>query len=394
MSDDAIWGVSPDKDDAPKHILCIGGEPAIRRRVTAFLREEGFQALCAEDGAAALTLLAKEHFDAVLLDLTLPGLSGLTTLAAIAAARPCVPVIALEGTGGVAGIIEAVRGGAWDILTKPLDDMALLLRSLHRTMERARRIRENQLQRERPETRIKSRTEKLLLQISERVEAENALQVSLTEKEALLLEIHHRVKNNLQIISSLLSLQAIMLDDDQRAAPFLDSQARIQAMAMVHEKLYASRDLNKIDFPSYLRELSLFLIQAYSRPALVITPVIECGVESLPVDTAIPCGLILSELISNCLKHAFSSRQAGIIAVRAIRLPDGQVSLTVTDNGAGLPQGFDIAKAWTLGVRLVTNLVRQMHGTLHVESGREGTTFHLTFPVRPHASVPGESAPR
>ena len=228
----------------------------------------------------------------------------------------------------------------------------------------------------------------------EPLEVEKALRTALAENEALLKEVHHRVKNNLQIVSSLLSLQAHLIDDEQLSAPLLDSQVRIQAMAMVHEKLYASRNFDRIDFPSYLRELSLFLLQAYASPSLSVTPIIVSDAFELPVDAAVPCGLILSELISNCLKHAFSSRQAGIIAVRAIRLPDGQVSLTVTDNGAGLPQGFDIAKAWTLGVRLVTNLVRQMHGTLRVESGREGTTFHLMFPVRPHASVPGESAPR
>jgi len=227
------------------------------------------------------------------------------------------------------------------------------------------------------------------LKAKERLEVEKTLRTTLAENEALLKEVHHRVKNNLQIVSSLLSLQAHMIDNEQLAAPLLDSQVRIQAMAMVHEKLYASRDLDRIDFPSYLRELSLFLFQAYSRPSLSVTPVIASDAFHLPMDAAIPCGLILSELISNCLKHAFADRAAGTVTVRAALEAstdsDAAVSLAVTDDGAGLPQGFDIATAWTLGLRLVTNLTRQLHGTLRVESAGNGTAFHVTFPVTPRS---------
>jgi len=215
---------------------------------------------------------------------------------------------------------------------------------------------------------------------------EQALRDALAENEALLKEVHHRVKNNLQIVSSLLSLQAHLIDNEELAAPLLDSQVRIQAMAMVHEKLYASRNLDRIDFPSYLRELSLFLLQAYARPSLSVTPVIRSDAFQLPADAAVPCGLILSELISNCLKHAFADRAAGTVTVRASlgasTDTDSTVSLTVTDDGAGLPQGFDIASAWTLGLRLIISLTRQLHGTLRVESPREGTTFRVEFPVR------------
>jgi len=228
-------------------------------------------------------------------------------------------------------------------------------------------------------------TGKLRREIRERRKAEKALRASLAEKEALLREVRHRVKNNLQLISSLLSLQAMMVEDDQMAAPFLDTQARVQAMAMVQERLYASGDLSQIDFPGYLRELSLFLIHAYFRASLTITPRIECDVESLPADMAIPCGLVLTELVRNCLTHAFAGRETGIVTVLAAAEPAG-ARLTVADNGTGLPQGFDIAKAHTLGMRLIVNLARQLHGTLHVESGRDGTTVSLAFPVRPHVA--------
>ena len=288
-------------------------------------------------------------------------------------------MLVVSGTGNIQDVIAALRLGAWDFIPKPIEDMALLQHALDQALERARLRLENQLHRDRLEMLVKKRTTKLRLEIADRLTVEKALRASLAEKEILLKEIHHRVKNNLQIVSSLLSLQALKFDDVTLADSLQDSQCRVRAMALVHEKLYGSEDLSCIDFAGYLSDLALFLLQAYALKNTTVTPDIQCESFTLPVDSAIPCGLILSELLTNCLKHAFLDRPDGRIILRAFLTPEG-AHLAVEDDGLGLPPGFDIDRVQSLGLQLVTNLTRQLRGTLAVDSGPAGTAFHLTFP--------------
>lgn len=361
-------------------VLCVDDEPAIRLTIQAYLQDLGHHVETASNGREALALIAANQYDAVLLDLAMPELSGLDVLKQVAVSHPGLPLLVVSGTGNIREVISALRLGAWDFITKPMEDMAILMHSLQKSVERSRLIRENQQHRERLEALVAERTQALREEIRERTAVEEALRASLHEKEVLLKEVHHRVKNNLQIVSSLLSLQALRFEDEL-AAPFLDSQARIRAMALVHEKLYRAKDLSRIDFSAYLRQLAVFLMQAYSPKGKKIASDIDCEEFYLSVDLAIPCGLVLNELLTNSLKHAFKGLTEGRISIHG-RTKDGMATLSVSDDGAGLPEGFDIDAVDSLGLQLVSNLTRQLKGRIEANSGEKGASFTLHFPIQ------------
>ena len=202
-----------------------------------------------------------------------------------------------------------------------------------------------------------------------------ALSASVHEKEVLLKEIHHRVKNNLQIISSLLSLQSVNLSRENSIV-FRESQDRIKSMALIHEKLYQAHDLSRVDFGDYVRSLTAYLARSYvTRPGIEIFNDIT-GIY-LDVDQAIPCGLIINELVSNSLKYAFRDGRHGEIRI-TLSHDDRKYTLTVSDNGMGLPRGLDFRNTPSLGLQLVNTLVGQLEGTVEHDS-TGGTRFKITF---------------
>jgi two-component sensor histidine kinase len=208
---------------------------------------------------------------------------------------------------------------------------------------------------------------------------EAQLTASLQEKEVLLKEIHHRVKNNLQVISSLLRLQADMLADPQVRDLFLESQRRVRAMSLVHEKLYQSADLARIDFPSYVASLTQALQRAYYRSDCPIQVRLDVAPVAFDIDRAMPCGLLISELVSNSYKHAFSTRVSGAIWITLTPTDQNSLQLVVGDDGVGLPADQDPATAESMGWQLVQALTRQLRGTLHCDR-LVGTVFTVTFP--------------
>lgn len=223
----------------------------------------------------------------------------------------------------------------------------------------------------------------IIRDVSERSRAEEVIKSALSEKELLLKEIHHRVKNNLQLISSLLNLQDIDAHGDPVAVGLLkESQHRIKSMALIHEKLYQSDDLSRVDFEEYVRSLAAYLFRSYQTESRVITLDVKVENVLLGVDTAIPCGLIINELVSNALKHAFLGRERGRIRIEL--RPDagdpGRSILIVTDDGVGCPPGLDIRRTESLGLQLVTTLADQLGGTLTCRS-EAGTEFTMAFPV-------------
>jgi PAS domain S-box-containing protein len=211
-------------------------------------------------------------------------------------------------------------------------------------------------------------------------EGAEQLKASLREKESLLKEIHHRVKNNLQVISSLLRLQAAGVRDGSALEMFHESQNRIRSMALIHEKLYQSADLSRVEFGSYVRDLLDLLMRSYSvRPRVEVD--LAVGNASLSIEQAVPLGLILNELISNCLKHAFPNGRAGRISV-ALKAPGaGSLKLKVADDGVGLPAQVDPRRAATLGMQLIRTLAEQIGGRLELRRGT-GTEFAVSFPNR------------
>ncbi|HEV3113672.1 MAG TPA: PAS domain S-box protein [Candidatus Binataceae bacterium] len=223
--------------------------------------------------------------------------------------------------------------------------------------------------------------------ISETKRAEEAmragaeqLKASLREKESLLKEIHHRVKNNLQVISSLLKLQAAGVRDGSALEMFHEGQNRIRSMALIHEKLYQSPDLSRVEFASYVRDLLSLLLRSYAaRPHIELDTAIESA--ALSIELAVPLGLILNELISNCLKYAFPDGRAGRIRVELRPVDVTRLKLTVADDGVGFPAQVDFRTTETLGMQLVRTLTEQIGGDLELRRGA-GTEFAISFPNR------------
>jgi len=213
------------------------------------------------------------------------------------------------------------------------------------------------------------------------VQAEQQIRQSLKEKEVMLREIHHRVKNNLQVISSLLKLQASHLKDGAALEMFAESQNRIRAMSLIHERLYRTDDFARIDFSEYARGLTRHLLSIYRATAPQVTLTVEIRDISLDINTAIPCGLILNELVTNCLKHAFPGGRKGTITVALSSPQPSTYELTVRDDGVGIPKGIDITTTKSLGLHLVAILAEdQLNGEIRV-SRIGGTTIQIIFKV-------------
>lgn len=212
--------------------------------------------------------------------------------------------------------------------------------------------------------------------IAERKRAEARIQASLREKEVLLREIYHRVKNNLQVVGSLLNMQAHEIKDEATRALFEESADRIRAMVLVHEQLYRSEDLASIAFDTFLDKLITHLAQQFFAAGIVIERRLATIV--LGLETAIPCGLIINELVTNAFKHAFPAGRNGRVVVELWEDDDKRIGLAVTDDGVGLPDGFSLQRGKTLGAQLMAGLVNQIEGDLRVRPG-PGTRIELTF---------------
>lgn len=225
-------------------------------------------------------------------------------------------------------------------------------------------------------------------EITERKKAEERIQESLRQKESLLREIHHRVKNNLQVISSLLSLQSDYAKDEESLSLFYESQNRISTIALIHEKLYQSRNIDGIKMLDYITDLTRNLLRVYKDLGGNIDVQINAYDISIDIDRAIPCGLIINELFSNCLKHAFryseserlSRKTRNKVSVEIYSDSDGVLILSVKDNGVGFPEGVDFRNTDTLGLQLVCTLTDQLKGTIELQN-RNGTMFNIVFPI-------------
>jgi PAS domain S-box-containing protein len=214
-------------------------------------------------------------------------------------------------------------------------------------------------------------------QIHEPGQTEEQLRAALHEKEIMLKEIHHRVKNNLQVISSLLSIQSQYLADSRDLELFRRSQDRVRSMALVHEQLYRTNDLAVIDFSIYIDTLVHNLLASYRGEAGNVKVNVDAAGVFLGIDAALPCGLIVNELVSNALKHAFPGGMAGQLTVR-MRECEGTYVLEVSDDGAGLAHPLEVEKSHSMGLQLVTLLTGQLDGTLTVDTSH-GTKFRITF---------------
>lgn len=218
--------------------------------------------------------------------------------------------------------------------------------------------------------------------ITQQVRTQRELSAALASKDILLKEVHHRVKNNLQIVSSLLAMQAESLEDSSAAKAFRESQERVQCMALIHERLHGDDQPDQLDFREYAEALARDLFYSYGVDAALIQLRFELEPVWLWLNQAIPCGLILNELLTNALKYAFPGGRAGEVLVAFSCEEDSLIKLTVADNGVGLPAELYNTASKSLGLRIVDILRRQLDGTAQWEAGAAGvgTVFSLTFP--------------
>jgi PAS domain S-box-containing protein len=215
-----------------------------------------------------------------------------------------------------------------------------------------------------------------LLDITERKTAENEVKRSLNEKELLLREIHHRVKNNMQIISSLLNLQRSYIQDEEADNILQESQGRVKSMALIHEKLYQTSDLARINVAEYIRSLTMNLFHSYTvKPGINLS--MDVGELYFNIDTAVPLGLIINELVSNSLKYAFQDQDEGEIRISLIETAEpGRYLLLIRDDGTGFPEEVDFCQTHSLGLQLVNTLVNQLDGEIEMVTNG-GTTFNI-----------------
>lgn len=232
------------------------------------------------------------------------------------------------------------------------------------------------------EDKVQQRTLELMNEVGERVKAETQVKQQLAEKEVLLKEIHHRVKNNMQVIISILNLQLSNIKDEKIIRILRDSQARIKTMALVHEKLYETKDFSNIDLLDYIKNLFEFLSSIYKSP----NEHIECKITGKPIfiniDHVISLGLITNEIVTNSFKYAFEKNVKGKIEIKIICIDKQTIKYSISDNGKGFPEGFDYRTATSLGLQLVSILTEQIQGTLEVNSSAKGTAFIITFPAK------------
>ena len=215
--------------------------------------------------------------------------------------------------------------------------------------------------------------------ITRQKEMETLIVKSLREKEILLKEIHHRVKNNMQVISSLLYMQSKITDDEKTKNILIESQNRIKSIALVHESLYQSPNLDNIDYIDYLRKIARYLFESFNITSDRIIFTITGEKVYLDIDKAIPCSLILNEMISNSLKYAFPDNQKGTIQID-VRSGTHNVIIIYTDNGVGIPEHITLDNTGTMGLQLINGLTNQLKGTVELER-EHGTVYKITFPM-------------
>jgi PAS domain S-box-containing protein len=220
--------------------------------------------------------------------------------------------------------------------------------------------------------------------VTDEKEAEERIKVSLKEKEVLLKEVHHRVKNNLQIISSLLDLSRLKTENGASRDTLTDARNKVYTMALIHSQLYASERADRIDMAEYVRELATHIEKMYTSKGTAVTPLLAIEKIHLTMNQAIPCALVLNELITNAFKHAFRGSEEGTLIITMKKTQEGSIRMEVKDNGVGMPQselsaGADAVGARTLGLRLVQSIVQdQLKGKLEMES-EGGLTVLITF---------------
>lgn len=333
-----------------------------------------------------LECLKNDNFHVLLLDLNLPDSFGMDTFIKAYDNAPHLPIVILSGAADEEVAIEAVHEGAQDYLMKGEVDGKLLARSIFYAIERKQIEEELVKHRDHLEELVEKRTlglkeanKQLRIEINERKQAEEEIRASLEEKKILLDEIQQRIQNSLQTIISIIDSEYFQNGCKNPDEFNQEIQNRAKAVELINEKLYQSEDFAMIDFAKYIRDMTDYLFDFYSVDPNLVN--LEMGIEGIPldIDVAIPCGLIINELVTNSLKHAFpvENKMKGKIHVN-FHSGDKKTILIVADNGTGFPESFELGYVETSGLRLVNKLVKQLKGKIELNING-GTEFKITF---------------
>ncbi len=320
------------------------GDVRLIKEILNDVEDFHYTLLASENLQEGVKLLSNKDFDVILLDLGLPDSQGLDSFRRLYKYAHNLPIIVFTGLEDKKTAIKAVQDGAQDYLIKGKIGGFPLTQALRFAIERKK--------------------------------MEEKIKYSLHEKEVLLQEIHHRVKNNMQVVLSLLRLQATRIRDKKALELFKESQNRIKAIAVIHEKLYKSKNLSSVDFSQYIHEMMLHLANTYGIDTQKIKTRIKSEHAELDINKAIPCGLILNELVSNCFKHAFPEKKGEVSVEFSKR--KGNHHLIIRDNGKGLPENIDIHKSQSFGLQIVRDLVEQLKGSIEVNRNH-GAEFIIKF---------------
>ncbi len=410
------------------NILIVDDNPTNLSVIVDYLEDSGLNILVSQDGESSLKRAKYAKPGIILLDVLMPGIDGYETCRRLKSDPETqdIPIIFMTALSSTDDKVKGFEAGAVDYVTKPIQPAEVLariqlhlqLRFMTRTLCRQNevltveieqrkavqtRLRTSNLKLEQEaqerisaqqalkqlnlelEARVAKRTtllaqsnHQLQQEIVERKQAETKLKNSLMEKEVLLKEIYHRVKNNLLVVSSLLEIQCSSIEDSEMIKILKNSQARIHSMALVHEQLYRSDNLKKIDISLYIKALLDKISTSHINSEQKINLIVNAQEINLNIETVNSCGLIINELVTNALEHAFPEQQQGNIWLNLEYNSDSEIALTIKDDGRGMPSNFDFDEAESLGLRLVKILTRQLEGKLELDLS-QGTCFKITF---------------
>jgi len=354
----------------PLQVLQVEDSPSDAALIERTLRKAGYtvHAERVTNAREMKSALAGRLWDVIIADYRLAEFDALSALSLLRESGRDIPFIVVSGELGEDLAVAMMKAGAQDYLLK--DHLARLGPAVQREIDDVRA----RLGRKRAEQALDESEQRFTAQ-GETLDRQTE---QLQHREIMLREIHHRVKNNMQVMSSLLSLQARTASNPETARMLEENQHRIQSMALLHEILYQSEDLASLDFSKYLLRMVDHLFRAYGVSSHQIHLHTELDPIRLEVDDALPSGLLISEVVSNSLKHAFPDGREGEIRILLHCPSPTTVSLVLSDNGVGFPAGLDWATSRSLGLRLVRTLAQQLHASLEIRPSG-GTEVRLAF---------------